>query len=160
MISDIYANYEVLKTVLQIPCDRVICLGGVVDYGPDPKKCIDLLRKKAIPTIRGNHDDAVAFKADYHCGYKYRFLSVATREYTLKVLDRSIMGYLQKLPFLLKEEIDGKKLYLIHANPLSVSEYIKSETSDEEILNYLTEKGKIKFIDGNIPAWKVSRYNI
>src|SRR5208283_4352892 len=97
LISDIHANYETLQTVLQIPHDRAICLGDVVDYGPDPNKCIDLLRKKAIPTIRSNHDSAVAFKVDYHCGYKYRNLSVATREYTSKVLDRSRMDYLRKL---------------------------------------------------------------
>ena len=29
-----------------------------------------------------------------------------------------------------------------------------------EILDYLTEKGEIKCIDGNIPAWRISRDNI
>jgi putative phosphoesterase len=139
LISDIHANYEALQTVLQIPHDRVICLGDIVDYGPDPDKCIDLLRKKEIPTIRGNHDNAVAFKVDYQCGYKYRHLSVATREYTLKVLDRSRIEYLQKLPLLIKEEINGKKLYLTHASPRSMFEYMKLETSDEEIRNMIDE---------------------
>ena len=109
LIADIHGNYEALQTVLEIPHDRAICLGDIVDYGPDPDKCIDLLRKKAIPTIRGNHDNAVAFKVDCQCGYKYKHLSIATREYTWKVLDRDRMEYLQKLPLLIKEEIDGKK---------------------------------------------------
>jgi putative phosphoesterase len=139
LIADIHANYEALQTVLEIPHDRAICLGDIVDYGPDPEKCIDLLRKKAIPTIRGNHDNAVAFKVDCQCGYKYKHLSIATREYTWKVLDRSGMEYLQKLPLLIKEEIDGKKLYLTHASPRSMFEYIKPETSDEEIRNMVNE---------------------
>lgn len=139
LIADIHANYEALQTVLQIPHDITICLGDIVDYGPDPDKCIDLLRKKAIPTIRGNHDNAVAFKVDRQCGYKYRHLSVATREYTWKVLNRSGVEYLQKLPLVIKEEIDRKKLYLTHGSPRSMFEYIKPVTSDQEIRNMLEE---------------------
>jgi putative phosphoesterase len=139
LISDIHANYEALRTVLKIPHDRAICLGDIVDYGPDPDKCIDLLREKAIPAIKGNHDNAVAFKADCQCGYKYKHLSIATREYTWEILDRSRIEYLQKLPLLIKEEIDGKKLYLTHASPRSMFEYIKPETPDEEIQKMIDE---------------------
>jgi len=133
LIADIHANLEALQTVLEVPHDRAICLGDIVDYGPDPERCIDLLRKKDIPTIRGNHDNAVAFKVDCQCGYKYRHLSVATREYTWEILDRSRIEYLQKLPLLIKEQLDGKRLYLTHASPRSMFEYIKPETPDEEI---------------------------
>ena len=49
------------------------------------------------------------------------------------------MEYLQKLPLLIKEEIDGKKLYLTHASPRSMFEYIKPETPDEEIRNMVNE---------------------
>jgi putative phosphoesterase len=139
LIADIHANLEALQTVLDVPHDRVICLGDIVDYGPDPDKCIDLLQKKDIPTIRGNHDNAVAFKVDCQCGYKYKHLSIATREYTWEVLDKSQMEYLQKLPLLIREKINGKKLYLTHASPRSMFEYIKPETPDEEILKMIDE---------------------
>jgi putative phosphoesterase len=137
LLADIHANLEALQTVLDVPHDRAICLGDIVDYGPDSDRCIDLLRKKNIPTVRGNHDNAVAFKVDCQCGYKYRYLSVATREYTWEILDRPRMEYLQKLPLLIKEEIDGKRLYLTHASPRSMFEYIKPETPDEEILRMI-----------------------
>ena len=139
LIADIHANYEALQTVLKVPHDRVICLGDIVDYGPDPEKCIDLLRKEEIPTIRGNHDNAVAFKVDCQCGYRYKHLSIATREYTWEVLDDSRMKYLQKLPTLIREEIDGKKLHITHASPRSMFEYIKPETPDEEIREMIEE---------------------
>lgn len=139
LIADIHANYEALETVLEIPHDRAICLGDIVDYGPDPDKCIDLLRMKGIPVIRGNHDNAVAFKVDCQCGYKYKHLSIATREYTWEILDRSGIEYLQKLPLLIREEIDGVRLYLIHASPRSMFEYIKPETTDEDIQNMINE---------------------
>ena len=139
LIADIHANLEALQTVLEVPHDRAICLGDIVDYGPDPDRCIDLLRKKNIITLRGNHDNAVAFKMDCQCGYKYKHLSIATREYTWEILDRSRIEYLQKLPLLIKEEIDGKRLYLTHASPRSMFEYIKPETPDEEIMRMIEE---------------------
>lgn len=139
LIADIHGNYEALQTVLKVPHDRAICLGDIVDYGPDPDRCIDLLREKAIPTIRGNHDNAVAFKVDCQCGYKYKHLSIATREYTWDILDKDRIEYLQKLPLQLKEEVDGKRLHLTHGSPRSMFEYIKPETPDEEIRKMIDE---------------------
>jgi putative phosphoesterase len=139
LIADIHANYEALQAVLEIPHDRVICLGDIVDYGPDPEKCIDLLRERVIPTVRGNHDNAVAFRVDRQCGNRYRHLSLATREYTWKVLDRSKIEYLQKLPLLIKEEIEGAKLFLTHGSPRSMFEYIKPEIPEETIQNMIKE---------------------
>jgi predicted phosphodiesterase len=139
LISDIHANLEALETVLEIPHDKAICLGDIVDYGPEPDKCIDLLRKKAIPTIRGNHDNAVAFKVDCQCGYKYKHLSIATREYTWDILDKNRMEYLEKLPLLIRKKIDGKKLYLTHASPHSMFEYLKPETPNEELQSMINE---------------------
>lgn len=97
------------------------------------------MRLKGIPVIRGNHDNAVAFKVDCQCGYKYKHLSTSTREYTWKILNRSEIEYLQKLPLLIREEIDGKSLYLTHASPRSMFEYIKPETPDDEIQNMINE---------------------
>jgi len=139
LIADIHANLEAFRTVLDVPHDRAICLGDIVDYGPDPDKCIELLQKKNIPTIRGNHDNAVAFKADCQCGYKYKHLSIATREYTWEILDKSQMEFLKNLPLIIKEEIDGKKLFLTHASPRSMFEYIKPDTPDEQILKMIEE---------------------
>ena len=110
LIADIHANYEAFQAVLEVPHDRAICLGDIVDYGPEPEKCIDFLQKKVIPTTRGNHDNSVAFKVDCQCGYKYKHLSIATREYTWKALDKYRIEYLQKLPLLIKKIIDGKRL--------------------------------------------------
>ncbi len=135
----IHGNYEARQTVLKVPHNQAICLGDIVDYGPDPDRCIDLLHEKAIPTIRGNHDNAVAFKVDCQCGYKYKHLSIATREYTWETLDRDRIEYLQRLPPHIKEEVDGKRLHFTHGSPRSMFEYIKPETPDEEIRKMIDE---------------------
>ena len=54
-ISDIHSNYESLKVVLKdlkrYNINEIYCLGDVVGYGPEPNKCINILRKKNILTI-------------------------------------------------------------------------------------------------------------
>jgi diadenosine tetraphosphatase ApaH/serine/threonine PP2A family protein phosphatase len=62
-ISDIHANLEALNTVLKDikdhAADRILCLGDIVGYGPDPERCTDLVMERAQVTIVGNHDYAL-----------------------------------------------------------------------------------------------------
>ncbi|NPE29922.1 metallophosphoesterase family protein [Methanococcoides sp. SA1] len=139
LISDIHGNLEALDAALSIPHDRAICLGDVVDYGPDPGRCIDRLRDEGISCVMGNHDNAVARGIDCGCGYTYKHLSVATRKYTLDVLDDGQLEFLRGLPFSLKEDIDGIRFLFTHAGPLSMYDYIRPDTSDESVIEMLGE---------------------
>jgi diadenosine tetraphosphatase ApaH/serine/threonine PP2A family protein phosphatase len=62
-IADVHANLEALTAVLAdiapLSPDRIVCLGDMVGYGPDPRACLALLREKQVPMIAGNHDLAV-----------------------------------------------------------------------------------------------------
>ena len=61
ILSDIHANITALEAALAAlegRWDRVVCLGDLVGYGPDPNEVIDQVRKIASTTIRGNHDKA------------------------------------------------------------------------------------------------------
>ena len=60
LISDLHGNKEALDVILnEVKYDRIVCMGDLVDYGPDPLAIIDWIRSNKIPTIRGNHDNAV-----------------------------------------------------------------------------------------------------
>lgn len=137
VISDIHGNMQALDAVMSIAHDEVICLGDIVDYGPSPGECIDLLDKQGIPTIMGNHDNAVAFRMECGCGYEYKHLSVSTREYTWNVLNERQLGFLKKLPFSLERVENGRKLYFTHGSPLSFYDYIKPDTPEEVIRGYI-----------------------
>ena len=47
VISDIHGNLEAFQTVLadmdERKVDRIICLGDVLGYGPNPVECVDLI---------------------------------------------------------------------------------------------------------------------
>ena len=43
--------------------ERIICLGDVIGYGPEPGKCLDLV-KKCGAVLMGNHEEALLFGAE------------------------------------------------------------------------------------------------
>jgi len=62
VLSDIHANLTALEAALDAAngsWDRVVCLGDVVGYGPDPNEVTSRIRDLGATTIRGNHDKAV-----------------------------------------------------------------------------------------------------
>ena len=63
ILSDIHGNRHALEAVLieleARGIDRLICLGDVVGYGPEPEACLDLLLQREAVMILGNHEEAV-----------------------------------------------------------------------------------------------------
>lgn len=63
-ISDIHANLPALQAVLEDIAKQgvkqIFCLGDVVGYGGQPMECVELLRERGIPCLKGNHDAMVA----------------------------------------------------------------------------------------------------
>lgn len=61
IISDIHGNYDGLRAVFQdidsAFCDRIICLGDLVEGGDDDVTVVRCIRDRNIPTVRGNHDE-------------------------------------------------------------------------------------------------------
>ena len=68
LISDIHGNLEALQAVLEDirrqSITDIYCLGDVIGYGPNPRECLDLVRKKTQVCILGNHDQAAMFDPD------------------------------------------------------------------------------------------------
>jgi diadenosine tetraphosphatase ApaH/serine/threonine PP2A family protein phosphatase len=66
IISDIHSNLAALEAVLadigQRKCQRIICLGDIIGYGPDPVECVDLVARHCEWSLLGNHDFGVLFE--------------------------------------------------------------------------------------------------
>jgi predicted phosphodiesterase len=63
ILSDLHANATALETALAAVrgrWERIVCLGDVVGYGPDPNEVTSKIRELDAQTIRGNHDKAAA----------------------------------------------------------------------------------------------------
>lgn len=100
LITDIHANLEALQAVLQAvdrehPDAQLVCLGDIVGYGPDPAACIDLLRERAVPCIRGNHEEMVLGLRDFS---RCVSAGIKAARWTRRQLDDSQRRFLSELP--------------------------------------------------------------
>jgi len=64
IVSDIHGNLPALQAVMQDietqQIDRIVCLGDVIGYGPDPCECLDEVAKFDF-CVLGNHDSSALF---------------------------------------------------------------------------------------------------
>lgn len=123
--SDIHSNLEALTTALNFisesNIDKVICLGDIVGYGPDPIECLAMIRERTRWIILGNHDEAAV-----HPERAEDFSTVARSaiEWTYNELSSDDREFLRSLPYSLSIE----DVLYVHSTPKSPQkwEYIFS----------------------------------
>ncbi|HVZ94933.1 MAG TPA: metallophosphoesterase family protein [Phycisphaerales bacterium] len=66
IISDIHSNASALRAVLKDidarGIKRIVCLGDIIGYGPDPLECVDLVAERCEWSLMGNHDFGVLYE--------------------------------------------------------------------------------------------------
>jgi len=67
IISDIHGNLEALRAVLadidrRDDIEKIVCLGDIVGYGPDPVECVELVAERCEWSLLGNHDFGVLYE--------------------------------------------------------------------------------------------------
>lgn len=62
ILGDIHSNWDALRAVLRDievqKVDRLLCVGDIVGYGAEPKKCLSCVRDMKMSCVAGNHDHA------------------------------------------------------------------------------------------------------
>jgi len=132
VISDIHGNWSALQTVLSAEArpDQILCLGDLVNYGPQPAECVAWAMKSLSPDwlIQGNHDHAVGLDTDPHCSPAYELLAAATQAVSDRLLTAEMKRFLAKLTPLRKFEAGSARCVACHATPT------------DPLHNYLTEQ--------------------
>lgn len=159
IISDIHGNKEALEAIDE-EIDYILCLGDLVDYGPNSEYVIDFIKFHADYIVKGNHDHAVGFNTTCKCAKEFRLLSEATRKLVLKSLPEEKIEYLRYLPVTQKIDLPGHDFFLVHAAP-SNPLYFYLNKDDK---NTLEEEAKLVdcnyiFIGHNHKQWKVKVKN-
>jgi len=116
VVADVHANWAALAA-LPADYDRLICLGDLVGFGPQPKECLDFIRERAALILRGNHDHALGADADPRSGEARRDLALATLALQRAGLSPADRAYLASLPLSAKFAADGYRFYATHASP-------------------------------------------
>jgi putative phosphoesterase len=130
LISDVHANLAALEA-LREPYDVLLCLGDLVDYGPQPQEAIQWVRERARSVVRGNHDHALAYQVDCRCAPVMKDASLTTRAWHTHLLTAEEKTYLHRLPLSEQIELGGATFFLAHASPTGdLYKYLRPEVSD------------------------------
>lgn len=119
IVSDVHGNLDSLKIAMAMmeADDRVICLGDMVGYGPNPNECVALLRERCVHAVLGNHDLAATEN------YGVEYFNDAAREainWTQSVLNEESRKWLGTLPY----ELRLPEFLLVHGAPVNYFEYV------------------------------------
>jgi putative phosphoesterase len=116
VVADIHGNRAALEAIRE-PFDVCVCVGDIVDYGPEPGPCIEWVRKNATYCVRGNHDHGVAQEVEVQGAAGFRYLTAATRPLSIAALTPDQRRFLADLPTSRMFTLGGKRFLLVHATP-------------------------------------------
>jgi putative phosphoesterase len=116
VVSDIHANWPALAAVDE-PHDVCLCLGDLVDYGPDPVACVRWAMDHATYAIRGNHDHGVAQGIPVNGEVGFRYLTQVSRPFMWELLGPDERRYLLQLPVTQRVTLEGRRFLMVHATP-------------------------------------------
>jgi len=131
VISDIHANRIALEAVLDDMPDveQLVCAGDVVGYNPWPAACVAAVRERAIPTVMGNHDRAVASDTPF----RFNAMATAGVEYASEELDEDALSWLADLPP--ERTVVEGRVKLVHGHPDDPDRYTYPEEFSARMLD-------------------------
>jgi putative phosphoesterase len=141
VIADIHSNLPALEAVLEDldkkKVEEVICLGDVVGYGAYPNECCEIIKKRHINCVMGNHDFAAA------TGMVWAWFGPDAKkaiEWTNKKLTMENKMFLSVLPKRLTLDFKGVKVGLVHGSPVGeLFEYIEPTTTDSTLKKFMEQ---------------------
>jgi putative phosphoesterase len=127
VVSDIHANWPALAAIDE-PHDFAICLGDLVDYGPNPNECVRWAMEHARFSIRGNHDHGVAQGVSVLGDSGYRYLTRVSRPLMWEALGAEERRYLLQLPLTARFTVGNRRFLLVHGTPRDpLDEYLMKD---------------------------------
>lgn len=151
LFSDIHANLPALEAFFEDieirKPDAIYCLGDLVGYNIWPNEIINEIRKRGIPTIKGNYDEGIGLMSD-ECGCAYKTdsekdmgkISISYTNHLVKPEERK---YLRTLPAHIKVEYqlnnDKLNLLLVHGSPRKINEYLFEDRDEKSLLRIMEQ---------------------
>jgi len=124
MISDVHSNLfyleETLKDIEREGVSQIYCLGDLVGYYEEPNEVIDLIRKKGIICIKGNHEKYLLGELSYNIKNEKLYRIEKQR----KMITENNLEFLKGLPDELFLEVNNCKVYMTHSLPGDSENYL------------------------------------
>lgn len=143
ILSDIHGNTAALAAVLEDlhrwQPDHVVVAGDIVNRGPDPVRCLELVReyqrKHGWSVVIGNHEEYVLYHERPDAPRHGPWFEIFRNSYwTYLRLNAAQRTYLRDLPFAVTlTGADGGTVYVTHASPRGTRDGLYPEMPAEAI---------------------------
>ncbi len=149
LFSDIHANLPALeaffKSIDEHKPDAIYCLGDLVGYNIWPNEVINEIKRRGIPTIKGNYDEGIGLMSgDCGCAYKTekeKDMGNVSISYTDSIVQPEERRYLRTLPAHIRAEFtlnnDRLNLLLVHGSPRKINEYLFEDRDEKSMLRIM-----------------------
>lgn len=142
LFSDIHSNavaFEaVLKDMSTLGVSSALCLGDTIGYGPDPGRCVELVREQCVASVLGNHE-AMLLALDGLQGLNEAILAplVLAKEQ----LEAGALNWIRQLPI----AIDLDAFEIVHASHYEPPAFHYVRTTEEAACNFSAQNHAVSF---------------
>lgn len=140
VISDVHGNLLGLDAALadlrRDPADQIVCLGDMIQGGPQPAEVVARLRELACPVVMGNADAWLLTGKDTG-GETTTERQLAVREWQLARLTADDRAAIERFQPTVEIALGGRALLCFHGSPASFDEIILPATPEEELQRML-----------------------
>ena len=137
VISDVHANLEAFEAVLaEAQGLDVFCLGDLVDYGANPNEVVEVIRRRGIMCVMGNHDWAALSGDTSLFNARAAMSSIWTRAH----LTSQNLEFIRTLAPELRTSFEAAEAYFTHGSPDDrLWEYVDPRTHSDLFGHYLAK---------------------
>ena len=162
IISDIHGNLVALNAVLddiaRAGVDRMVCLGDVAAFGPQPVEVVARLREMGCPVVMGDADATLLTPKPPADSEVFRRLQEIDA-WAIERLTSADRAYIAAfVPTLTIPLDDGTSLLCYHGSPRSFEEPIRATTSDDDLTQMLAGCDARVFVGGHTHLQMLRRY--
>ncbi|MEP2026766.1 MAG: metallophosphoesterase family protein [Reichenbachiella sp.] len=136
--SDVHANLPALESFFKDldseRVDAVYCLGDLVGYNVWPNEVVHEIQKRGIPTIMGNHDEALLDPISKEAALSNRTLtrslvSAENRDYLINLPRHLSLSFvINHQPF---------HLLMVHGSVKAINDYMVVDYPEDEVLEMM-----------------------
>lgn len=136
VLSDIHGNLEAFEAVIADMTarrpDRVLCLGDLVGYGPNPEEVVRLFQHCGFTAVLGNHDAALHRPGPLN---KLNFQAKENSLQTKKLMSQQSLDFCRGLP----EKLMVEDALFVHGFPPSSLQQYLTWTSDTQLAKFFKQ---------------------
>lgn len=115
LISDVHADVHALRKALDLldthGAKEILCAGDLMSFGRHPDKTLSFLRKRAIASVRGNHDRKTLRRM------RNKSRKLKAHHSDAHKLKKKNLKYLKRLPAFLERQYGRLRLAVYHGSP-------------------------------------------